>query len=75
MLLDLFNILLQVLDEGRLTDGHGRTVDFRNTIIVMTSNLGSQKIQKLAGEENYDQINSIKRVTYILIVNIVCTCI
>ncbi|MDG1462483.1 MAG: ATP-dependent chaperone ClpB [Gammaproteobacteria bacterium] len=55
---DVFNILLQVLDEGRLTDGHGRTVDFRNTIIVMTSNLGSQKIQKLAGEENYDQIKA-----------------
>jgi len=42
---DVFNILLQVLDDGRLTDGHGRTVDFRNTVIVMTSNLGSQRIQ------------------------------
>ena len=50
---DVFNILLQVLDDGRLTDGHGRTVDFRNTVIVMTSNLGSQRIQELAGEENY----------------------
>ncbi len=50
---DVFNLLLQVLDDGRLTDGHGRTVDFRNTIIVMTSNLGSQLIQELAGEENY----------------------
>ena len=50
---DVFNVLLQVLDDGRLTDGHGRTVDFRNTVIVMTSNLGSQKIQRLAGEENY----------------------
>jgi ATP-dependent Clp protease ATP-binding subunit ClpB len=50
---DVFNILLQVLDEGRLTDGHGRTVDFRNTIVVMTSNLGSQQIQALAGEDNY----------------------
>ncbi len=50
---DVFNILLQVLDDGRLTDGHGRTVDFRNTVIVMTSNLGSQLIQELAGEENY----------------------
>jgi ATP-dependent Clp protease ATP-binding subunit ClpB len=49
----VFNILLQVLDDGRLTDGHGRTVDFRNTVIVMTSNLGSQRIQELAGEENY----------------------
>ena len=51
---DVFNILLQVLDDGRLTDGQGRTVDFRNTVIVMTSNLGSQRIQELAGEENYD---------------------
>ncbi|HEX7026303.1 MAG TPA: ATP-dependent chaperone ClpB [Gammaproteobacteria bacterium] len=50
---DVFNILLQVLDDGRLTDGHGRTVDFRNTVIVMTSNLGSQQIQEMAGEENY----------------------
>ena len=50
---DVFNILLQVLDDGRLTDGQGRTVDFRNTVIVMTSNLGSQLIQELAGEDNY----------------------
>jgi len=50
---DVFNVLLQVLDDGRLTDGHGRTVDFRNTVIVMTSNLGSQIIQEMAGEENY----------------------
>jgi len=50
---DVFNILLQVLDDGRLTDGHGRTVDFRNTVIVMTSNLGSQIIQELTGEGNY----------------------
>jgi ATP-dependent Clp protease ATP-binding subunit ClpB len=50
---DVFNVLLQVLDDGRLTDGHGRTVDFRNTVIIMTSNLGSQTIQELAGEENY----------------------
>jgi ATP-dependent Clp protease ATP-binding subunit ClpB len=50
---DVFNVLLQVLDDGRLTDGQGRTVDFRNTVIVMTSNLGSQRIQELAGEENY----------------------
>jgi ATP-dependent Clp protease ATP-binding subunit ClpB len=47
---DVFNILLQVLDDGRLTDGQGRTVDFRNTVIVMTSNLGSGVIQELAGE-------------------------
>jgi ATP-dependent Clp protease ATP-binding subunit ClpB len=50
---DVFNILLQVLDDGRLTDGQGRTVDFRNTVIVMTSNLGSNVIQEMAGEENY----------------------
>jgi len=50
---DVFNILLQVLDDGRLTDGQGRTVDFRNTVIVMTSNLGSQMIQDLAPEKNY----------------------
>jgi ATP-dependent Clp protease ATP-binding subunit ClpB len=50
---DVFNILLQVLDDGRLTDGHGRTVDLRNTVIVMTSNLGSQRIQAMA-EEGYD---------------------
>lgn len=47
---DVFNILLQVLDDGRLTDGQGRTVDFKNTVIVMTSNLGSQEIQSLAGQ-------------------------
>ena len=51
---DVFNILLQVLDDGRLTDGQGRTVDFRNTVIVMTSNLGSDVIQALSGSENYD---------------------
>ena len=51
---DVFNILLQVLDDGRLTDGHGRTVDFKNTVLVMTSNLGSDLIQSLAGESNYD---------------------
>ncbi|MDH5190183.1 MAG: ATP-dependent chaperone ClpB [Gammaproteobacteria bacterium] len=55
---DVFNVLLQVLDDGRLTDGQGRTVDFRNTVIVMTSNLGSEMIQTLAGEENYDQMKS-----------------
>jgi ATP-dependent Clp protease ATP-binding subunit ClpB len=46
---DVFNVLLQVLDDGRLTDGQGRTVDFRNTVIIMTSNLGSQQIAELAG--------------------------
>ena len=55
---DVFNVLLQVLDDGRLTDGQGRTVDFRNTVIVMTSNLGSQVIQELAGEENYDHMKA-----------------
>ena len=55
---DIFNVLLQVLDEGRLTDGHGRTVDFQNTVVVMTSNLGSQRIQELAGEENYDKMKA-----------------
>ncbi|MFN2328960.1 MAG: ATP-dependent chaperone ClpB [Chromatocurvus sp.] len=55
---DVFNILLQVLEDGRLTDGQGRTVDFRNTVIVMTSNLGSDVIQELAGEENYDRMKA-----------------
>lgn len=55
---DVFNILLQVLDDGRLTDGQGRTVDFRNTVIVMTSNLGSHVIQELAGSENYDSMKA-----------------
>ena len=55
---EVFNVLLQVLDDGRLTDGHGRTVDFRNTVIVMTSNLGSQLIQEMAGEENYPQMKA-----------------
>jgi ATP-dependent Clp protease ATP-binding subunit ClpB len=55
---DVFNILLQVLDDGRLTDGHGRTVDFRNTVVVMTSNLGSQVIQEMAGEANYDAMKA-----------------
>ena len=55
---DVFNILLQVLDDGRLTDGHGRTVDFRNTVVVMTSNLGSQLIQEKAGSERYEEMKS-----------------
>ena len=55
---DVFNVLLQVLDDGRLTDGQGRTVDFRNTVIVMTSNLGSNLIQDMAGEKNYDAMKS-----------------
>jgi ATP-dependent Clp protease ATP-binding subunit ClpB len=55
---DVFNVLLQVLDDGRLTDGQGRTVDFRNTVIIMTSNLGSQVIQEMAGEDNYMRMKS-----------------
>ncbi|WP_286221899.1 ATP-dependent chaperone ClpB [Marinobacter apostichopi] len=55
---DVFNILLQVLEDGRLTDGQGRTVDFRNTVIVMTSNLGSDIIQQKAGEENYEAMKA-----------------
>jgi ATP-dependent Clp protease ATP-binding subunit ClpB len=53
---DVFNVLLQVLDDGRLTDGQGRTVDFRNCVVIMTSNLGSQVIQELSGEANYDKM-------------------
>ena len=61
---DVFNILLQVMDDGRLTDGHGRTVDFRNTVIVMTSNLGSDRIQELMAEglmdeENYEKVKKM----------------
>jgi ATP-dependent Clp protease ATP-binding subunit ClpB len=52
---DVFNVLLQVLDDGRLTDGHGRTVDFKNTVIVMTSNIGSHRIQALSGKP-YDEV-------------------
>ncbi len=55
---DVFNILLQVLEDGRLTDGQGRTVDFRNTVIVMTSNLGSDLIQDMAGVENYEAMKA-----------------
>jgi len=52
---DVFNILLQVMDDGRLTDGHGRTVDFRNTVIVMTSNLGSDRIQEMMADTDMDE--------------------
>ncbi|WP_226648776.1 ATP-dependent chaperone ClpB [Microbulbifer variabilis] len=55
---DVFNILLQVLDDGRLTDGQGRTVDFRNTVVVMTSNLGSDLIQKFASAQNGDDLDA-----------------
>tara|TARA_R110002153_G_scaffold104022_1_gene241570 strand:+ start:9719 stop:12289 length:2571 start_codon:yes stop_codon:yes gene_type:complete len=56
---DVFNVLLQVLDDGRLTDGQGRTVDFKNTVIIMTSNLGSDIIQEVSGESNYQQMKSL----------------
>ncbi len=55
---DVFNILLQVLDDGRLTDGQGRTVDFKNTVIVMTSNIGSQHIQQM-GTQDYDALKAV----------------
>ena len=55
---DVFNVLLQVLDDGRLTDGQGRTVDFRNTVVIMTSNLGSDVIQQFAGEGNYARMKA-----------------
>ncbi len=55
---DVFNILLQVLDDGRLTDGQGRTVDFKNTVIVMTSNLGSQIIQEKTGTASYEEMKA-----------------
>lgn len=55
---DVFNALLQVLDDGRLTDGQGRTVDFRNTVIVMTFNLGSDEIQALSSKSNYEGIKN-----------------
>ncbi|HAI93589.1 MAG TPA: ATP-dependent chaperone ClpB [Xanthomonadaceae bacterium] len=57
---DVFNILLQVLDDGRLTDGQGRTVDFRNTVIVMTSNLGSHQIQELSGDDSPEAYTQMK---------------
>jgi len=57
---DVFNVLLQVLDDGRLTDGQGRTVDFRNTVIVMTSNLGSQMIQEMSGDDSPEAYTQMK---------------
>ncbi len=67
---DVFNILLQVMDDGRLTDGHGRTVDFRNTVIVMTSNLGSDRIQDLMAdgtvdEKSYEQVKETVLATVV----------
>jgi ATP-dependent Clp protease ATP-binding subunit ClpB len=55
---DVFNILLQVLDDGRLTDGKGRTVDFKNTVIIMTSNIGSAVIQSMSAEEQYSEMKN-----------------
>ncbi|WP_150140172.1 ATP-dependent chaperone ClpB [Candidatus Enterovibrio escicola] len=62
---DVFNLLLQVLDDGRLTDGQGRTVDFRNTVVIMTSNLGSDRIQEYSSELDYDCL----KVTVMDVVN------
>ena len=53
---DVFNLLLQILDDGRLTDGQGRTVDFKNTVVIMTSNLGSDFIQEQHGDASYDSM-------------------
>jgi ATP-dependent Clp protease ATP-binding subunit ClpB len=63
---DVFNILLQILDDGRLTDGHGRTVDFKNTVVIMTSNVGSQWIQdpSLTDEEKKNRSMEALRVTF-----------
>ena len=58
---DVFNVLLQVLDDGRLTDSQGRTVDFKNTVVIMTSNVGSQQIQSFAGASDGDGYEAMKR--------------
>ncbi|HEY4753523.1 MAG TPA: ATP-dependent chaperone ClpB [Candidatus Limnocylindrales bacterium] len=58
---DVFNVLLQVLDDGRLTDGQGRTVDFRNTVVIMTSNIGSQQIQAFSGQPESEAYEAMKR--------------
>ncbi|HEX5828592.1 MAG TPA: AAA family ATPase, partial [Candidatus Limnocylindrales bacterium] len=58
---DVFNVLLQVLDDGRLTDSQGRTVDFKNTVVIMTSNIGSQQIQAFAGRPGGEDYDSMKR--------------
>ncbi|MBT7631552.1 MAG: ATP-dependent chaperone ClpB [Desulfobacula sp.] len=62
---DVFNVLLQVLDDGRMTDGHGRTVDFKNTIIIMTSNVGSRFLEDL-GTDGLDDINVKKEIAHAL---------
>jgi ATP-dependent Clp protease ATP-binding subunit ClpB len=64
---EVFNVLLQILDDGRMTDGHGRTVDFKNTIIIMTSNVGSQWLQELRGEDRAEmekRVNEALRATF-----------
>jgi len=58
---EVFNTLLQLLDDGRLTDGHGRTVDFKNTVVIMTSNIGSQEIGSFAGRPGGEDYESMKR--------------
>ena len=67
---DVFNVLLQVMDDGRLTDGHGRTVDFRNTVIVMTSNLGSDRVQELMDHGTVDE-KSYAKVKSVVLENVV----
>ena len=61
---DVFNILLQVLDEGRLTDGKGRTVDFKNTILIMTSNLGSEYLLQGNTKQEQDKVNALLKQTF-----------
>ena len=56
---DVFNVLLQVLDDGRLTDGQGRVIDFKNTLIIMTSNLGSHEIMEHKGEISHEEVRSM----------------
>jgi ATP-dependent Clp protease ATP-binding subunit ClpB len=61
---DVFNVLLQVLDDGRMTDGHGRTVDFTNTILIMTSNVGSRLIQESKGRGVQDKVSQVLAQTF-----------
>jgi len=62
--MDVFNILLQILDDGRLTDGHGKTVDFKNTIVIMTSNIGSQWTKDISDEERRERTMEALRSTF-----------
>ena len=59
---DVFNVLLQILDDGRMTDGKGRTVDFTNTVLIMTSNIGSQIIRELAGKEKEKMVSGVMEI-------------